>query len=353
MVGSGFLKAWARGLRYSRLDNNLAIGRAVMQAAVQATQGSGRRKYVVMGAGAVGCYFGGMLARAGVPVTLIGRATHVDAIKAHGLRLQTTRFDETVSIAASTELTAVSDADVVLFCVKSTDSEASARQLLPLLKPSAVLLSLQNGVENADIVRGVLKNTVIPTVVYVATEMAGPGHLLHHGRGELVIGDSAASAAIVADFADAGVPVQIDANVTGSLWAKLIVNCAYNALSAIAQKPYGELVKVDGIPELMRIVVDECIAVARADGIAVPGDPHEAVRRIASTMAGQYSSTAQDVARGKPNEIDYLNGYVVRRGSAHGIATPVNQTLLSLVKLVEKKQSHKNQAGAAGGVSND
>ncbi len=308
-----------------------------MQAAVKETQTGGRRKYVVMGAGAVGCYFGGMLARAGTPVTLIGRASHVDAIRTNGLRLQTTRFDETVSVSASTELGAVSDADVVLFCVKSTDTEATARQLLPLLKPGSVLLSLQNGVENADIMRGVLKHTVIPTVVYVATEMAGPGHLLHHGRGELVIGESAASAGIVADFADAGVPVQVDTNVMGALWAKLIVNCAYNAMSAIAQKPYGELVKVDGIPELMAIVVDECLAVAKADGIAVPGDPYEAVRRIASTMAGQYSSTAQDVARGKPNEIDYLNGYVVRRGAAHGIATPVNQTLLSLVKLVQKK----------------
>ena len=307
-----------------------------MQSAGQAVQAGARRRYVVVGAGSVGCYFGGMLARAGLPVTLVGRALHVDAIRAQGLRLQTTRFDEQVAIDATTDMSAVRDADVVLFCVKSTDSESTARQLQPLLKPDAVLLSLQNGVENADIVRGVLTNAVIPAVVYVATEMAGPGHLLHHGRGELVIGESAASASIVADFADAGVPVQVDPNVMGALWAKLIVNCAYNALSAIVQKPYGELVKVDGIPELMATVVDECVAVAQAERIAVPGDPYEAVRRIASTMAGQYSSTAQDVARGKPNEIDYLNGYVVRRGRAHGIATPVNQTLLSLVKLAEK-----------------
>lgn len=313
-----------------------------MQAAVQsasAAQADGRRHYVVVGAGAVGCYFGGMLARAGVPVTLVGRALHVDAIRAQGLRMQTLSFDEQVAIDATTAIDVVSDADVVLFCVKSTDSEATARQLQPLLKPDAVVLSLQNGVENADIVRSVLSHTVIPSVVYVATEMAGPGHLRHHGRGELVIGASPASDAIVADFAKAAVPVQIDPNVTGTLWAKLIVNCAYNALSAIAQKPYGELVKVDGIPALMETVVDECIAVARADGIQLPGDPQDAVRRIAFSMAGQYSSTAQDVARGKPNEIDYLNGYVVRRGRVHGIATPVNQTLLSLVKLVEKRSN--------------
>jgi len=132
------------------------------------------------------------------------------------------------------------------------------------------------------------------------------------------------------------VPVERAHDVRGAQWTKLIINCAYNALSAIAQKPYAALVEVEGIPALMEAVVDECLQVAAADGVAVPGDIHAATRRIAQTMAGQYSSTAQDVARGKPNEIDYLNGYVVRRGRAHGIATPINQTLLALVKLVEK-----------------
>lgn len=294
-------------------------------------------RFAVVGAGAVGCYFGGMLARAGMSVTLIGRAAHVEAIRARGLRLETQSFDEQVAVNASTEASAVADADVVLFCVKSLDSERSAREIAPFLSPDAVVLSLQNGVENAEIIQRVLPQTAIPSVVYVATEMAGAGHLKHHGRGELVIGESSQSEAIAAAFGQAGVPAQVSANVKGALWAKLIVNCAYNAMSAIAQQPYGKLVTVDGVPELMQAVVDECLQVARADGIEVPGDSHEAVRRIAHSMAGQYSSTAQDVARGKPNEIDYLNGYVCRRGQAHGIPTPINQTLLTLVKLVASK----------------
>ena len=155
-------------------------------------------------------------------------------------------------------------------------------------------------------------------------------------RGELVIADSPASKSIAAVFERAGVPVECVADVRGAQWAKLIINCAYNALSAIAQKPYAALVAVAGVSDLMAEVVDECLRVAAADGVTVPGDIHAATQRIAQTMAGQYSSTAQDVARGKPNEIDYLNGYVVRRGREHGIATPINQTLLTLVKLVEK-----------------
>lgn len=293
-------------------------------------------RFAVVGAGSVGCFFGGMLARAGVPVTLIGRSAHVEAMRERGLRLETQMFDETVPVQASTEAAAVAGADVVLFCVKSTDSAATAREIAPHLAEHAVVLSLQNGVENAEIIRQVLPQTVIPAVVYVATEMAGPGHLKHHGRGELVISDSPVSQAIVASFAKAGVPVQVSDNVMGALWAKLIVNCAYNAMSAIAQKPYGQLVATASVPPLMQAIVDECLRVAAADGITVIGDSHEAVRRIAQTMAGQYSSTAQDVARGKPNEIDFLNGYVVRRGQAHGIPAPINQTLWTLVKLVEK-----------------
>lgn len=294
-------------------------------------------RFAVVGAGAVGCYFGGMLARAGVPVTLIGRPAHVEAMRSRGLRLETQAFDEYVAVDASTEASAVAGADVVLFCVKSLDSERSAREIAPFLAPDAVVLSLQNGVENAEIIQRVLPQAAIPSVVYVATEMAGAGHLKHHGRGELVIGESAQSEAIAAAFGRAGVPVQVSATVKGAQWAKLIVNCAYNAMSAIAQQPYGKLVTVDGVPELMAAVVDECLQVARADGIEVPGDSYEAVRRIAHSMAGQYSSTAQDVARDKPNEIDYLNGYVCRRGKAHGIPTPINQTLLTLVKLVASK----------------
>ena len=126
-------------------------------------------------------------------------------------------------------------------------------------------------------------------------------------------------------------------NVAGALWAKLIVNCAYNALSAITQLPYGKLVQGAAVPAVMEDVVDECLAVARAAGVEVPGDMHAAVPRIAQTMPAQYSSTAQDLARGKKSEIEHLNGYVVRKGEALGVPTPVNRMLLALVKLLESK----------------
>jgi len=296
----------------------------------------------VMGAGAVGCYYGAMLARAGHEVVLIGRAQHVQAIEHDGLRLETQQFDEhigPVHLSASVDPAAVSGAQLVLFCVKSPDTESAGAAIGPHLAADTLVLTLQNGVDNAERLRGAITQEVAAAVVYVATEMAGPGHVRHHGRGELVIEPSTQSAIIAQTFAAASIPTEISANVRGALWAKLILNCAYNALSAISQLPYGRLVASVGVQASIRDVVTECIAVARADGVSLPADIGLAVNRIAKTMPGQYSSTAQDLARGKHSEIDHLNGYIVRRGAALGVATPANRLLHTLVKLIEDKAS--------------
>ena len=296
-------------------------------------------KTAVMGAGAVGCYYGGMLARAGNAVTLIARPQHVQAVQRAGLRLETKSFDAFVAVQASPDASAVQGARLVLFCVKSTDTESAGAAMAPFLDPDAVVLSLQNGVDNAARLQALLRQPVVPAVVYVATEMAGPGHVKHHGRGELVIGPTPTSAELIAEFAKAQVPVQVSDNIAGALWAKLIVNCAYNAVSAIAQQPYGRMVQGVGVKGVMQDAVRECIAVAAAMGVTLPDAMWDGVERLGATMPTQYSSTAQDLARGKPSEIDHLNGYVVARGEQHGVATPVNRALHALVRLLEARGS--------------
>ena len=298
-----------------------------------------RLTFAVMGAGAVGCYFGALLARAGHRITLIGRQAHVQAIEAHGLRLQSATLDEHVRLSASTEAKAVAGADVVLLCVKSTDTETAARQIQPHLAPGALVLTLQNGVDNDERVRAMLgpAQPVAAAVVYVATAMAGPGHVRHFGRGDLLIAPSPVSERLALELAAAGIPTQVSGNVRGALWAKLVINCAYNALSAITQQPYGWLVQQDGASAVIADLVAECQAVAQADGVRMDGDVHAAVRGIAQSMPGQLSSTAQDLARGRPSEIEHLNGYVVRRGAALGLATPVNRALLVLVRMLQAK----------------
>lgn len=289
----------------------------------------------VMGAGAVGCFFGGMLARAGHDVTLIGRLHHVEAVRRDGLRMETRWFDERVRLKADTDPAAARNADVVLFCVKSTDTASTAAQLRPLLRPDALVLSMQNGVDNAERLREHLPQPVAAAVVYVATEMAGDGHVKHHGRGELVIEPAPGAERLAQALVAAGVPTELSTNVRGALWSKLLINCAYNALSALMQQPYGALVQVSGVWELMDELVSEGLAVAAAEGVSVAGDVRAAVRKIADTMPGQLSSTAQDLARGKRTEIDHLNGHLVRRGEALGVPTPVNRTLHTLVKVAE------------------
>jgi 2-dehydropantoate 2-reductase len=276
-----------------------------------------------------------MLGRAGHAVTLIGRPVHVEAMNRAGLRLEARGADERIAVSASADPAAVAGASLVLVCVKSGDSEAAAAQMRPHLDPDAVVMSLQNGVDNADRLQAALDRPVLPVVVYVATEMAGPGHVRHHGRGELAFGAAGVGADLAALFEAAGVPVLLSDNVRGILWSKLILNCAYNALSAIARQPYGALAQAEGVQAVMRDVVDECLAVARADGVVPADEAWAAVERIAQTMPTQFSSTAQDLMRGKPSEIDHLNGYVMRRGAALGVATPVNRVLHTLVKLLD------------------
>lgn len=297
----------------------------------------------VVGAGAVGGFFGAMLARAGNSVTLIGRPGHVQAIERNGLRLDMAGRVESVRVAASAELSAVRDSALALFCVKSSDTDAVARELAPHLADDALVLSLQNGVENAATIVRHVRQTVVPAVVYVAAAMPEPGLVRHFGRGDLTIGPLDGNTtmtrrlqAVVELFASAQVPVRISNDVIAELWMKLLVNCAYNAISAVAQAPYGQLVALPEIGELQRAVVHEVVAVAAADGVALSLESAlQATESIAVTMSDQQSSTAQDVARRKPTEIDHLNGFVTRRGRELGIATPMNQALHALVKLIE------------------
>jgi len=301
----------------------------------------------VVGAGAVGSYYGALLARAGHAVTLIGRAAHVAAIRDKGLMLHKGGTVEAVRLDASTQIAAVRGADLVLCCVKSTDTDSVAREMAPHLNADALVLSLQNGVDNAAALAAVLPNTVLAAAVYVATAMPEPGSVQHFGRGDLVIGPLDAKAAhdpavarqierVVDLMAGADVPVKASADVRAELWNKLLVNCAYNAISALAQQPYGRMAAEREIVQLQRAVVHEVVAVAHAEGVALSlPESMAAMERIAGAMPAQFSSTAQDVARGKRSEIDHLNGTVVRLGAKHAIATPVNQALYALVKLVE------------------
>lgn len=293
-------------------------------------------RIAVIGAGGVGCYYGGKLLRAGHEVTLVGRPIHVDAINARGLHFESPSFTGFIPATAVTDISELAPPQLVLFAVKSADTEDAARALLPVLKPDTVVLSLQNGVDNPQRLRAILQQPAIAAAVYVAAEMPGPGHIKHNGRGELIIGASDQSATLAKLFVDAGVPTTIASDIDAVQWSKLVTNCAYNALSAVAQISYGEMFKVDGVREVVTATIHECLAVARACGVALPADLPQQALSLSASMPRQLSSTAQDLARGKPSEIDFLNGFIVRKGKKLGIPTPTNLALQVMVKITER-----------------
>jgi 2-dehydropantoate 2-reductase len=301
----------------------------------------------VVGAGAIGSYFGGMLARAGMNVTLIGRKPHVDAIRRNGLTFQSRDLEERIAIAATDDIAGVRDARLILFCVKCLDTETAAQQMAPHLPPDAVILSLQNGVDNAERIGRHLGNEVVPALVYAAANLPRPGHVKHTGGGNLVMGQLPGSRAerpsrglslgeITKLFSDASVPVRISDTIEVELWTKLTMNCAYNAVSALGGARYAQMVANAEIRRIMQDAVTEVVEVAGAKGVHLPDSILADTMRLADAMPQTLSSTAQDIAAGRRTEIDHLNGYVVREGEALGIATPVNRTLNALIKLVEQ-----------------
>ena len=305
-------------------------------------------RVAVMGAGAVGSYFGGMLARAGVRVTLIARPKHVQAVQKSGLLLDTVTFKGQVTMSASTDPANVRDAEFVLFCVKTLDTEKAARAIAPYLTKDTIVISLQNGVDNIARIRASSRIEALPAVVYVAVALPEPGHVKHSGRGEWIVGECAGATPPVTGAKGrpervaemctaAGVPCRVSQNIEVDQWTKMVMNCAGNAVTAIAQTSFAHVARNLDTREVLRTVINECVAVARAAGVALPDiDWTERGLKNAETFGEATSSTAQDIARGKPTEIDSLNGYIMRRGKELGVPTPVNMTLFALTKLIEE-----------------
>jgi 2-dehydropantoate 2-reductase len=299
-------------------------------------------RIAVVGAGAVGGYFGGMFARAGAPTVFIGRKRFADAVNAKGLVLDKLQGQERIPARATVEMSAVRDCSLILFCVKANDTSATAKQMAPFVRPNTTVVCLQNGVDNADQVRAATNVIVLPAAVYVAVSVPESGRVKHLARGDLIIGPPSERTTEVADlFVRAGIPCRVSDNIEGELWLKLLRNCVLNAISALGQARYGQIAQNNYAKKLMEHIVDEVLAVARGAGVVVPGvndreSGMAAAMEIATQMADAFSSTAQDLNRGRPTEIDALNGYIARRGAELGVPVPVNHALFTLVKLAEQ-----------------
>jgi 2-dehydropantoate 2-reductase len=306
-------------------------------------------KVAVMGAGAVGCYFGGMLARSGVSVNLIGRSRNIEAIAHHGLRFKSINFESRIPISTSTDPAAIADASVILFCVKCYDTATAVESLAPYIaERNPIVVSLQNGLENLDIIKRTIDSPAIASVVYVAANMIEAGILQHTGGGSLIIGEHNENQSVnqqspvkmIANLmSKAGVPCRISENIKGDLWAKLMMNCAYNAVSALGRAKYKQILAISEVIEIIHEVTMEVESVGKAAGIKFPSNAVEETLNCGVRTPEATSSTAQDILLGKRTEIDYLNGYICRRATEFGIPVPVNRTITGLLKLLESTNS--------------
>jgi 2-dehydropantoate 2-reductase len=312
-------------------------------------------RVAVMGAGALGCFFGGKLAQADAQVTLIGRAAAVDAIKRNGLTLESGGAAAKVPVAATVDPNGARGAKLVLICVKSGDTGQAAEAVAPHLDTDAVLVSLQNGVGNVERIYAATKRRVVAGLVYIGTNMPAPAHVRHSGGDRIVLGavkgcgaDGALVQETAAIFGRAGINAEVSADIEAGLWHKLMLNCAYNAICALTGKPYGEMGAMPEVRAIMQEAAQEVIALARHKGATIPADVFDGLFTMTQSMPQQMSSTAQDIAKGRATEVDYLNGYVARESEKIGIAAPVNRTLNALVKLRERHGDDVSPQGRGG-----
>jgi 2-dehydropantoate 2-reductase len=295
-------------------------------------------RVAVVGAGAVGGAFGGLLAIAGQDVSFIARGAHLRAIQDHGLRLEGSQGRQTVSVPATDRPEELDPVDLVIVAVKSYDTPDAARIARPLLRQGTAVLSLQNGVENEDVISSVIgKEHVLGGIAYIGSRVSSPGTIVHELRGRIVLGEMDGRITprvreVQALFDGAQIPCRISEDIRSDKWDKLVGNSVVNVIPAITGCRVGDLVGDGCRDRALRAALEEVIAVGRALGHPIPERSLEGHIRFCRKYPDFETSTQQDVRRGRRLETEALSGVVVRKGKEVGVPTPVHSTLYRLLR---------------------
>lgn len=297
-------------------------------------------RLTVVGTGAMACLFAARLASA-AEVTLTGTWEEgIEAIRARGILVGDPPECNSGPLPAVSWGTAIARADLVLVLVKSWRTPAIASRLGDLLKPHGIALTLQNGLGNREI----LGARACLGVTHLGATLVGPGHVRPGGSGPTWI---AGPEWIVDLFRSAGIETKqrAESRLEALAWGKLAVNCGINAVTALLRVPNGALLLRPDATRLIEQAAAECALVARAKGVELPfADPMAIAREVAQRTAENYSSMLQDVLRGAPTEVEAINGSLVAWGQRLGVPTPVNSTLLHLVRALGKTMSEGSPA---------
>ena len=301
-------------------------------------------KIVIIGAGAMGGLFAVRLAAAGETVSVVDVwQEHIRTIAEQGLSLEEEGGTVVAHPEAATGVEGISSADLILLFVKSSMTGAAALSAKQIMGPSTRVLTLQNGLGNAQIIAGIVgeDNVLAGTTAQGAT-LLGPGLIRHGGKGDTHIGCLSGAAdeycrKVAQVFSRAGIPTVADNEVQPLIWGKLVINAGINALTALLKMRNGGLAEFDETKELVKMAVEEAVQVASASGIKLPYE--DAVGKVLATAtatAANQSSMLQDILHGRTTEIDAINGALVREGERHGVPTPVNRTLTLLIQALQK-----------------
>jgi 2-dehydropantoate 2-reductase len=297
-------------------------------------------KIGIVGAGGVGGYYGGQLARVGTEVGFVARGEHLAAIREGGLRVRTPDEDFTVSVAASDDPAEIGACDAVLFCVKSYDTESAAALLDPLLEPGTAVVSLQNGVDNEEkIAARIGAEHVLGGASFILAHIAEPGVVERTGSvqrilfGELDGSQTDRSDRLLAACRAAGIDAYLTDDIRRVLWDKYAFLCALAGLTAVTRVPIDKLMRVPETRELFRQMVREAVLVAQAEGVDL-GDEivDEKAEFAASLEPGSFSSLHHDLISGRRLELDALHGELVRRASRHNLSVPVTAIVYAFLR---------------------
>ena len=288
---------------------------------------------VVLGAGAIGTLYGARLSATN-DVTLVARKEHVDRIRTDGVRI-TGLEDATCRVNASTEVRALAGDAVILLTTKVTGSEAAVRPIVDLVTPDTTIVCLQNGLNSEDIVAALVGSrcVVVRGITHFGATFVAPGVVALKAVGHTLLAPSARSRQIAQVLTESRLDGRVSDRMKDEIWRKLIFNCVVNPLTAMTRMEVG-WISDERLNPLKHAIVDECVQVAKKDGVVFDVD---FVRIVNDTFrpSRNLSSMHQDLLRGKRTEIDYLNGAVVELGRKHGVPCPVNQSLVTMIRALE------------------
>jgi len=288
-------------------------------------------RIVVMGSGGTGGYFGAKLARAGEDVTFVARGAHLDAIRTHGLRVRSAADGEWVVRAPVVErLDGLPPAEIVLFCVKSFDTESAAHAIRPVVGQGTGVLPVQNGVNNVEKLDRILgPGHAMGGVAQVLATIEGPGVISHRFLGRIVFGEmdgrpSERGQAFLGACERAGIQAEISSTMLRALWEKYALIAAQAGMTALTRSPAGVVRSVPETRRMYRAILDEMIALGNASGAGLDAALAERTMAMLDGMGAAFTSSLHhDLAQGKRLELEALHGHAVRLGKRHGIPTPM------------------------------